>query len=128
MKSVYIRSFFALYFFAFGLNAKRYRVSLRFQSECGKMRTGKTPNTDFFHTIPVEDKVNSLLLVNIPVKNWHFDYFIMPKDLILSFFADYAGSKEKLVQAVYNFLYWRRVISKLFGFYSYFNFTYFGSL
>ena len=37
MKSVRIRS--------------SYSVSLRIQSECGKMRTRKTPNTDAFHVV-----------------------------------------------------------------------------
>ena len=37
------------YFPAFGLNTDRYVVSLRIQSECGKILTGKTPNKDTFH-------------------------------------------------------------------------------
>ena len=28
-----------------------HSVSLRIQSECGKIRTGKTPNTDTFHAV-----------------------------------------------------------------------------
>ena len=32
----------------FGLNTERYGVPLRIQSECGKMRTRITPNTDTF--------------------------------------------------------------------------------
>ena len=39
------------YFPAFGLNTERYRVSLRIQSECGKIRTRITPNTDTFHAV-----------------------------------------------------------------------------
>ena len=39
------------YFPAFGLNTERYSVSLRIQSECGKMRTRKTPYLDTFHTM-----------------------------------------------------------------------------
>ena len=38
------------YFPAFGLNTKRYSVSLRIQSKCGKMHTRKTPYLDTFHT------------------------------------------------------------------------------
>ena len=34
------------YFPAFGLNKERYGVSLRIQSEYGKIRTRRTPNTD----------------------------------------------------------------------------------
>ena len=37
------------YFPAFGLNTDRYVVSLRIQSECGKILTGKTPNKDTLH-------------------------------------------------------------------------------
>ena len=36
------------YFPAFGLNTERYSVSLRIQSEFGKIHTRKTPNTDAF--------------------------------------------------------------------------------
>ena len=49
VKSVRIRSYFVPHFPAFGLNTKRYSVSLRIQSECGKMRTRITPNTDTFY-------------------------------------------------------------------------------
>ena len=38
-------------FSAFGLNTEKYGVSLRIQSECGKIRTRKTPNTDTFHAV-----------------------------------------------------------------------------
>ena len=38
VKSVRIRSYSGLHFLAFGLNTERYSVSLRIQSECGKMR------------------------------------------------------------------------------------------
>ena len=39
------------YFPAFGLNTERYEVSLHFQSECGKIRTRKTPYLDIFHAV-----------------------------------------------------------------------------
>ena len=51
VKSVCIRSNSGPYFRAFGLNTERYGVFLRIQSECGKMRTKITPNTDIFHTV-----------------------------------------------------------------------------
>ena len=35
----------------FGLNMERYSLSLRIQSECGKIRTSKTPNTDIFYVV-----------------------------------------------------------------------------
>ena len=48
MKNVRIQSFSGPYFPAFGLNTERYGVHLRIQSECMKMWTRKTPNTDTF--------------------------------------------------------------------------------
>ena len=51
VKSVRIRSFSGPCFPAFGLNTERYEVYLRTQSECGKIRTRKTPNADTFHAI-----------------------------------------------------------------------------
>ena len=53
MKSVRIRSYCGPYFPAFGLNTKRYSVSLRIQSECGEMRIRITPNTDTFYAVNV---------------------------------------------------------------------------
>ena len=44
VKSVRIRSFSGPYFPAFGLHS-------RIQSECGKIRTRKTTNTDTFHAV-----------------------------------------------------------------------------
>ena len=49
VKSLRIRNFSDPNFPAFGLNTERYGVSLRIQSECGKIRTRKTPNTDTFY-------------------------------------------------------------------------------
>ena len=43
--------FSGLYFPAFGMNKEIYKVNLRIQSECGKMHTRKTPNTDNFHAV-----------------------------------------------------------------------------
>ena len=48
---VRIRSYSGLYFPAFGLNTKRYSVSLRIQSECGKMRIGIARNTGTFYGV-----------------------------------------------------------------------------
>ena len=33
------------------MNREGYSVSLRIQSECGKIRTGKTPYLDTFHAV-----------------------------------------------------------------------------
>ena len=49
VKSVYIQSYD--YFLAFGLNTKRYSVSLRIQSECRKIRTRTTSNTGTFYAV-----------------------------------------------------------------------------
>ena len=57
VKSVRVRSFFGHYLPTFGLNTERYRVSLRIQSECGKIRTRKTPNTDTFYAVIVKVKL-----------------------------------------------------------------------
>ena len=47
------------YFPVFGLNTKRYSVSLRIQSECGKIRTRITPNTDAFHAMKITTIIKS---------------------------------------------------------------------
>ena len=51
IKSVRIRSLSGPYFPVFRLNMERYGISLRIQSECGKIRTKKTPNKDTFHAV-----------------------------------------------------------------------------
>ena len=65
VKSVPIRIFSGLYFPTFGLNTERYSASPRIQSECGKIRTRKTPNTDTFWAVlkskpPVETLIASI--------------------------------------------------------------------
>ena len=51
VKSNDIRRISGPYFPAFGLNMERCGVSRCIQSECGSMRTRKTPNTDTFHAV-----------------------------------------------------------------------------
>ena len=51
VKSVRIRSFSGPYFPAFGLNTDFYSVNLRIKSECEKMRSRKSPNTDTFQSV-----------------------------------------------------------------------------
>ena len=51
VKSVRIRNYSGPHFPAFGLNTERYGVSLRIQSECGKMRTRITLHTYTFHAV-----------------------------------------------------------------------------
>ena len=50
-ENVCIRSYYGPCVPAFGLNTKRYSVSLRIQSECGKIQTRITPNTDTFYAV-----------------------------------------------------------------------------
>ena len=51
VKSARIRGFSGPHFTAFELNVERTGASLRIQSECGKMQSRKTPNTDTFHAV-----------------------------------------------------------------------------
>ena len=51
VESVRIRSYSGPHFPAFELNTERHSVSLRIQSECGKMRPRITPNTDTFYAV-----------------------------------------------------------------------------
>ena len=51
MKSVRIWCLSGPYFPVFGLSTERCGVSLRIHSECGKIRTRKSPNTDIFHAV-----------------------------------------------------------------------------
>ena len=53
VKSVHIRSFSGQYFPAFTRNTERYSASLCVQSQYGKIRTIKTPNTSTFHAVKV---------------------------------------------------------------------------
>ena len=51
VKSVCIRSYSGPHFPTFGMNTERNGVSLRIQSECGKMRTRMTSNMDIFYAV-----------------------------------------------------------------------------
>ena len=51
LKSAHIRSYSGPHFPAFGLKTERYRISLRIQSKCQKMRTRIAPNTDTFYAM-----------------------------------------------------------------------------
>ena len=50
-KNFRIWSFCAPYIPAFGLNTERYSLSLSIQSECGKIWTRQTPNTNTFQAV-----------------------------------------------------------------------------
>ena len=60
LRSVRFRSYSGPYFLAFGLNTERYGVSLRIHSECGKLRTRTTSNTDTFHALLSEYKIENV--------------------------------------------------------------------
>ena len=61
VKSVRIRSYSGPHSPAFGL---RYSVSLHIQSECGKMRTRITPNTDTFYAENTKKNENDNLVAH----------------------------------------------------------------
>ena len=61
VKSVRIRSYSSPYFPAFGLNTKRYSVSLRIQSECGEIRTRLTPNTNTFYKVMINQIAKQII-------------------------------------------------------------------
>ena len=69
LKKVHIRNFSGPYFPAFGLNTGRYGVSLRIQSECGKIRTRKTPSTNTFYAVGVMDMVTTCWTVSCCFSN-----------------------------------------------------------
>ena len=49
-KCLYSELFWSV-FSALGLNMENYRINLHIQSECGKVWTRKTSNTDTFHAV-----------------------------------------------------------------------------
>ena len=79
MKSVRIRSLSGPLFPAFGLNTERYSGSLLILSECGKIRTRKTPNTDNFHA------VYSCLKFWILETYYRLSSLMPPKEIIVFF-------------------------------------------
>ena len=65
VKCVRIRRLSGPYFPAFGLKTERHFLSIHIQSECGKIRTRKTLNTDTFYTIYLV----FLILLSVLVKS-----------------------------------------------------------
>ena len=55
-KGIRIQSFSGPHFPPFGLNTEKYGVSLRIQSDYGKIRTRRTPNSDTFHVVIISLK------------------------------------------------------------------------
>ena len=72
------------YFPVFGLNTERYSVSLRIQSECGKIGPEKTSYLDTFHAVPVFDinaSNTSGIIFRIVILRYlllFYDYFTIP--------------------------------------------------
>ena len=60
VKSVRIRCYSGPYFPEFRLNTERYE---RIQSECGKIQTRITPNTDTFHTLNSFEKGPNFIII-----------------------------------------------------------------
>ena len=75
-------SAFFPHFPAFGLNTERYSVSLRIQSECGKMRTRITLNTGTFYTVILFEK----MVLNIAFFK-DFLHIILLTDLLMIFWG-----------------------------------------
>ena len=65
VKGVRIRSYSGPYFPAFELNTP-YPVSLRIQSECGKIWTRITQNTDTFHAVQDSNDIQVLIQEDKP--------------------------------------------------------------
>ena len=55
-KSARIKSFFGPWYLA-----EKYGVSLHIQSECGKIQTRKTPNTDIFYAVSVSGPIKLVM-------------------------------------------------------------------
>ena len=64
-----IRSFFWSVFSCIRTKYREIVVSLRIQSECGKRRTRKTPNTDTFHAVRIDSVFNLTRLMMIYIDN-----------------------------------------------------------
>ena len=58
-----IRNYSGQHFPALGLKTDRQGVSLRIQTECSKIRTRKTPNTDTFQGVQVVLRLLSFFLM-----------------------------------------------------------------
>ena len=69
------------YFPAFGLNTESYSVALRFQSECGKIRSRKTPYLDTFQAV-IFEYVFYLIKVHVFVVCPTFTYRLVSSDHI----------------------------------------------
>ena len=114
VKSVRIRSFSGPYFSTFGLNTERYSVSLRIQSECGKVRAKKTPNTDTFYAVEctrINPFQSSLAVNNVSfVLDLPIISFSVEKNI-----ADTVNKKENKAKVIKCFLFFTRAGQQRMG-------------
>ena len=75
--------YFGLYFPAFGMN--RYRVFLRIQSECRKMQTRITSNTETFHAVLIFDALVTLV---VPI-NFIWGSFMLANSIKVHYFVNF---------------------------------------
>ena len=95
---------FGPYFPTFELNTEIHEVSLRVQSKCGKIGTGKTPNTDTFQAVYITRQ-----LLERPAKHCFFfktDHCYKQSSSLDKFFINFENSDAW--QSKYLFLYPRR--------------------
>ena len=103
VKSVCIQIYSGPHFLEFGLNAERYSVSLRIQSECGKMRSRITRNTYTFDA----------LFINY--KSFIRSYLDYGDNIVEKTFRNYFNINQKLFStmplnfSLYNNLYFVRI-------------------
>ena len=71
VKSVRIRGYSGPHFPAFGLNTEKYGVSLRIQSECGKMWSRITTHMETFQALNFTN--------NLYLWNDYCDFITLPK-------------------------------------------------
>ena len=86
VKSVRIRSFSGQYFPVFGLHTERYSVSVRIQSQCRKIQTRKTPNTDTFNAVTslMQDLEAAARRVSKNRCSWKFCKILRKRNLLES--------------------------------------------
>ena len=97
IKSVHIWSYSGPYFPTFGLNTERYFISLRIQSECGKIRTRITPNTDTFYAVFVPSIIANFINFTQKIRfNFPSLYYFILRDNIFFSFITVALTKPKI--------------------------------
>ena len=70
-----MRSFSGPYFPAFELNMKKYSIPLRIQSECGKIRIQKAPNTGTFRAVFIINLFFIYLLIYLIYSFIYFNFY-----------------------------------------------------